>query len=204
MPLDADFLGAHHTLRKEPLVAMIGRLDRLKAPEVLLQSLSILRDEVPGLRAVLVGHGNPTESPDGADYLVWIKKRAADLGLDVELPGRVPRHEVRELCRRARVVAVPSRFETFSMAAAEALACGTPAIVTTRCGIADWLEGAYPGAVIPADDAVALADALRTPLMDEREALRRGELGRAVIAQRCDPRVIARERISIYRELGLA
>lgn len=205
MPLDDAMLTeAGQSERPEPLVAMIGRLDKLKAPEVLLDAMALLKEQVPGLRAVLAGHANATESPDGTDYIQWLAARAEELSLDVELPGRISRDEVQQLCRSARVVAVPSLFETFSMAAAEALAVGTPAVVTQQCGIAPWLEDAYPGAVVPAGDPAALAEALLVPLTDELQARTRGAAGRAVITSRCDPDSVAEGRLALYRRLGVS
>jgi glycogen(starch) synthase len=186
-------------LRPDPTVAMVGRLDELKAPDVLLDALELLRDEVPGLAAVFVGGSHGSEAPDGSDFAGWIKRRAQRCGLDIQVSGPLPRKQVIDLYRRSRVVAVPSRYESFSMTALEAMACGTPAVVTSSCGIARSLE---PRLVVRPGSASALAEALR-PLLTDRAASSSTGLGAYQLARKeFDPVTIARARMSLYRSLG--
>ena len=89
--------------------------------------------------------------------------QAVTLGIAdrVRFVGRVAGDDKWRLLARARVVAMPSRFETFGMVAVEALACGTPvvafdidclrAVVPTGCGTH----------AVPAFDVDAYAVALR-------------------------------------------
>ena len=69
--------------------------------------------------------------------------------------------ELVELYANADVFVNPSQAESFGMTTAEALACGTPAIVynTTAC---PELVDAHTGGVVPLDDVQALTDAVRT------------------------------------------
>ncbi len=73
----------------------------------------------------------------------------------------------------ADMFALPSQNENFGNAAAEAVACGTPAVVTDRCGVAPFIRG-RAGIVIP-HECAALARALQQ-LSDPscREALKAG------------------------------
>jgi glycosyltransferase involved in cell wall biosynthesis len=64
----------------------------------------------------------------------------------------------------ADVFALPSRYENFANAAAEAMACGVPVIITDACGIRSLVEG-KAGLVIPPEKQ-ALTDALGKMLGD--------------------------------------
>lgn len=201
MPLPDDLLvEPRHPRQPEPVIAMVGRLDRLKAPETLLEAMSELAG-IAGLRAVFVGHAHPSESPAGDDYADWLRREAVRRGLDIDVLGRADRQQVLDVYRNARVVAVPSRFESFSMVAVEALACGTPVVVTSACGVAEWLGRVDPGAVVPPDDPGALANALRRLLVDDSRAAQSAAIGRQLVVARCAGAVIAAQRLDLYRKI---
>jgi glycosyltransferase involved in cell wall biosynthesis len=76
---------------------------------------------------------------------------------------------------KADIFVLPTEYEGYGMAVAEALAHGVPVISTHTGGIAD-LVGTEAGILVPPGDANALADALRLLMThtDERERLREG------------------------------
>jgi glycogen synthase len=192
---------AGHREATRPLVAMVGRLDELKAPEILIDALKLLKDKVPGLRAVLAGTANNDEAPGGGNYGSWIERTAKRGGLDVELTGQLPRKDVLELFRSARLVVVPSRYESFSMTALEAIACTTPVIVSSSCGIASWLSPLGSGWVVRPGDPAALALAMKPLLDDEASAHAAGVAGAALVMKEFAPATIARARKALYGSL---
>jgi len=101
--------------------------------------------------------------------------------------------------RDADVFVLPSQNENFGNTAAEALAAGTPVIVTETCGIAPLLaEGA--GVIVPHDEA-ALAGALQRVLNDA--ALReRLQAGGAALLPRLGWEEPVREMEQLYERLG--
>jgi glycosyltransferase involved in cell wall biosynthesis len=78
---------------------------------------------------------------------------------------------------RARVAVIPSRWEGFSLFAAEAMAAGTPVVASDVDGLAEVVGDA--GLLVPAGDPDALADALRRVLTDDALARRLSAAGRA-------------------------
>ena len=67
--------------------------------------------------------------------------------------------------RDANVFVLPSQNENFGNSAAEAMACGTPVVVTDQCGIAPIVDG-RAGLVVP-HDSRAIAAALKKLLNDD-------------------------------------
>ena len=109
------------------------------------------------------------------------------------------REDVPDLLAAADILAVPSRWEGFGLAAAEGLAAGIAVVASDVHGLSEVVGDA--GLLVPPEDPAALRSALRT--LAARPALRRslGERGRARAAERFDlARMVARYE-ALYREL---
>jgi len=94
----------------------------------------------------------------------------------VRLPGPVPPADLRARYDAADVFVLPSRFETCSMAAREAMARGLPVVGYAVGGLPDNFGKANAGVLAPPDRPAALADALR-PLLSDPDA--RTQMGAA-------------------------
>ncbi len=118
------------------LVAMfVGRLQRLKAPDVVVRASAALLTSRPDWRGRLVVPiiGGPSGSGLGTpDALVEL---AARLGVDdvVRFVPPIGQAELVDYYRAASLVCVPSYSESFGLVALEAQACGTP-VVAARVG----------------------------------------------------------------------
>jgi glycosyltransferase involved in cell wall biosynthesis len=149
-----------------PVVLSVGRLDRFKGFDVLIEAHARLRDEIPH-RLLILGEG-----PD-RDELVGL---AAERGVSasVDLPGFVD--DVPGYLARSRAFALASRVEGFGNVLVEALGGGVP-VVATDCigGPRDILADGRYGRLVPVDDPAALAEALAAALTEtvDAEALKR-------------------------------
>lgn len=103
----------------------------------------------------------------------------------VEFTGHLSHNEIGRFYRQARMLVVPSLWhETFGLVVAEALSCGTPAIVSDLGALA---EVAGPGGlVVPAGNAVALREAISGLWNDEARCGQMGEAGREHVKQYSD------------------
>lgn len=174
-------------------VACIGRLERRKAPEVLVRALAIVGDA----RCIFVGKSSGSEG--GGSYVDYVQGLARELGVDCEFVGSLDRVELPGLLDGVRVVAMPSRFESFGMAGAEGMAAGRPVVTTSGCGLSEVMTPEC-GAVVPADDIESLARALSLYLDDAKGATTTGAEARRVIGERCAADTIAAEREALYEE----
>lgn len=91
--------------------------------------------------------------------------------------GFVPPDQQRELYRSAGCALMPSRYEPWGVAIAEAAASGLPVICTAACGASvELVRSQYTGVIVPSDDAPALARAMLSIERMSTSELR--ELGR--------------------------
>jgi glycosyltransferase involved in cell wall biosynthesis len=74
------------------------------------------------------------------------------------ITGRVSHSKLPEFYSKADVLVLPSRFDSFGMVVAEALACGLPAIVTDNVGAKDMIQNGVNGWIIPAGNLDALTE----------------------------------------------
>ncbi|MEO7155994.1 MAG: glycosyltransferase [Vicinamibacterales bacterium] len=136
----------------EPLVGIVARLDPMKGHEVFLRAIALARRDIPNVRAVCIG--------DGAElHRSSLRRLATELGLDDVLRWTGAVQDTARVYNALDVLCSASVFgEGFSNAVGEALACGTPCVVTD-VGDSARLVGAL-GRVVPAGDASALAEAI--------------------------------------------
>jgi glycosyltransferase involved in cell wall biosynthesis len=116
------------------LVIFLGRLIPRKGADLLIEALPQMHGEKA--RLVIAG-------PEGeAGYLNFLRAKARALGVEhrVLFTGPLYGEDKKAALADASVFALPSRYENFGNAAAEAIACGTPAIVSDRCGIAPLVD----------------------------------------------------------------
>jgi glycosyltransferase involved in cell wall biosynthesis len=80
--------------------------------------------------------------------------------------------------RRAEVFVLPTLEDGSPFAAAEAMACGLPSIVTDCCGASEWVRPGESGWIVPGGDASALAAALEDAISRRAELSAMGRLAR--------------------------
>jgi len=142
-------------------ILYLGRMVAKKGPDLLLEAYALWRRESrDSVSAVLVLAG--PEERDG--YSARLKALAEELGIRANVLFTGPLYDDAKWAayRDADVFVLPSRNENFGNSAAEAMACGTPVIVTDQCGIAPIVNG-RTGLVVPYDSN-AVSGALKTLL----------------------------------------
>lgn len=174
-------------LRHSDHILAVGRLVPKKGFHVLIDAMGLLREwDVPA-RASIVGEGAERARLEHA-----IRERR--LGGRVRLLGSRTEAGIRRLMQRSRVVAAPSVVETDGNQDAlptvllEAGACGLPAVATRVAGIPEIVRHGRTGLVVPPDDPVALARALKSLLGEQAVCDRYGRAARVWIERRFDRR----------------
>jgi len=119
---------------KEKIVLYLGRIHRIKGLDILAQAFAKIAKELGNVRLVIVG-------PDDG-YLGELKALINTLKIEdnVLILGPLYGEDKLEAYVEADVYVLPSRYETFPMGLLEAVACGTPVILTENCGVAEYFR----------------------------------------------------------------
>jgi glycosyltransferase involved in cell wall biosynthesis len=165
--------------RKVPsgaLILFMGRLNRIKGPDLLLDAFAQVATEFPDTRLVFAG---PDEGLGAA-----LAQEAETQGLRdrVHFLGFVSGIDKSLAYRSASLLVVPSRHEAMSIVAVEGGICGTPVLMTNQCGL-DELAEIDPGLIVPAT-AKGLAHGLRTTLSDRQQLKEWGHKWETLVRQR--------------------
>ncbi len=140
------------------LVLASGVLVAHRRLEPLIEAMSLLSDD-PSIRALILGsdHGDPAYA-DRLSALISERR----LNGRVALPRRsVPDEELKDAYVAADVFVILSQRYAWGLAPLEAIASGTPVILTPGAGVYEILAGRPGVQVIPADDPPATAEAIR-------------------------------------------
>lgn len=169
IPERGSFRAEWRIERDAKMILFLGRLEPKKSPDLLLNSFAEWRAASPaGTRAVLAICG-PEQHPG---YVHRLRSLAASLGVRdfVRFTGPLYGQKKWRAYADADVFVLPSQNENFGNSAAEAMACGTPVIVTDQCGIAPII--ADRAGLVVAHDSASVARALRRLLEDPSAAAR--------------------------------
>ena len=158
------------------LLLFVGRIQPLKAPDVLVRAAAELVRRRPELRTRLVvgilggASGTAVRNPMG---LADLADRLG-IGDNLRLVPPVDRSTLAQWYRAADVVAVPSHSESFGLVAVEAQACGTPVVAANVGGLPTALGTA--GVLVDGHDTADWATAIAGVVLDPD---RRAGLARA-------------------------
>ena len=146
-----------------------GRIQPLKAPDVVLKAAAELVRRSPGLKdrlvVAIVGgtSGTGSTTPNG------LRRLAARLGIEsmVRFLPPVPQVELAVWYRAAAITVVPSYNESFGLVAIESQACGTPVVAAAAGGLRTAVRHGQTGLLVdghvPLDYATAIGDLLDAP-----------------------------------------
>lgn len=141
---------------REPRIVSINNgFDRRKNVDTLLEAFAGVRRRHPDSELRLIGSGYDVGGPAHT----WATERR--LAESVVFEGVVPFETVLETLRSARVLAHPSREESFGGTLLEAMACGAPVIGGRESGAVPWvLDDGAAGILVDIEDPGALENAI--------------------------------------------
>ncbi|REK86026.1 D-inositol-3-phosphate glycosyltransferase [Streptomyces inhibens] len=157
-----------------PLFA--GRIQPLKAPDILLRAAAALLAEDPSLRSRLVVPVVGGPSGSGLAKPEGLQKLAARLGIAdlVQFRPPVGQEQLADWYRAASVLVMPSYSESFGLVAIEAQACGTPVVAAAVGGLPVAVRDGVSGFLVAGHDPADYARALRRFVVDPSLPARMG------------------------------
>jgi D-inositol-3-phosphate glycosyltransferase len=145
------------------VLIFVGRVQPLKAPDVILHAAAQMIRDDPSLASRLtiafVGGPSGTGRRD-PDSLIGLASRLG-LGSLVRLEPPCPQPELAQWYRAATLVMVPSYSESFGLVAMEAQACGTPVVAASVGGLRTAVRHGYSGVLVESHEPGRYARAVR-------------------------------------------
>lgn len=135
LPAAGEFRRSWSIGQDEQVILFLGRLHEIKGADLLLRAYQRLAEEQPGLRLVIAG-------PDaGFQAKLIALSKELHLAADPIFPGPLYGRDKLSAYVDADIFALPSRSENFGNTVLEAMACGKPVLVTSSCGVSEYLAG---------------------------------------------------------------
>ncbi len=145
-------------LAGKTVLALPGRLTRLKGHDSFFRLLAALRSDFPSVHGLVVGGAEAKK----AAYADELRQKAATLGLADSLSFTGHRSDMQDVISQCDLVfSLSTQAETFGRTVLEAIRLGKPVLGWNRGGVGDILTRCYPRGNLPADDETALLTGTR-------------------------------------------
>jgi len=177
-----------------PFVLFVGTIEPRKNLLTLVQAVALLRREFP-IRLVAAGAPGWLSQPAFAT----LRNLAAQDG--VAFLGAVPPADLRPLYCAAEALALPSLYEGFGLPPLEAMACGTPVVVSSAGSLPEIVGDA--GILVKAEDPNDIANALAWVIANAPYRRTMVDRGLARAATFSWERA-ARETLAVYERVAAA
>jgi len=176
LPQRGNFREKWNISKSQKMVLSLSRINRIKGLDLLVKAFNELQKEIDNVKLVIVG---PDDGylPNLRELIRELKIEEKILYIDL-LQGR----NKLEAYVDADIYVLPSSYEIFGRTILEAMACGTPVVVTESCGLASIVHE-QTGIVITSDKE-QLSDALSHMLSDEQMRLQFGERGKSLVREK--------------------
>jgi L-malate glycosyltransferase len=154
----------------EKIIGIVGRLRSEKGHEFLFSAMVNVLHSFPSVRLLLVG--------DGPDK-IRLHAIAAELGIEKSIVWAGPKtqDETFSLYGIMDIVVVPSQFEGFGLAAAEAMAAGLAVVASDVDGLRDVVDDNSTGILVPYNDSRKLSEAILHLLNNDALSKKMGAAG---------------------------
>ncbi|MEM7064872.1 MAG: hormogonium polysaccharide biosynthesis glycosyltransferase HpsP [Cyanobacteria bacterium P01_B01_bin.77] len=180
-----------------PIVLFMSRIDPKKGLDLLLPALESLHRSGQQFHFILSG-GNPQDQ--GYVDAIAQQIETSPLTNCTTITGFVGGDLKAQILQAADAFVLPSYYENFGIAVAEAMMAGKPVVISDQVHIWQDIENSQSGWVVPCDQTV-LTHTLTTALADATEREWRGENGRAFAQENYGWDAIAARMIDHYHQL---
>lgn len=180
-----------------PLVLFMSRIDPKKGLDLLLPALETLHQSGKKFHFVLCG-GNPQDQ----GYVDSIGQQIENSVLKdcTTITGFVTGELKRQILQAADLFVLPSYYENFGIAVAEAMAAAKPVVISDQVHIWRDIASSESGWVVPCEQA-ALTTALKTALTDLEDCRQRGKNARQFAKENYSWDAIAANMMKTYHQL---
>jgi len=180
-----------------PIVLFMSRIEPKKGLDLLIPALESILESGIEFQFILAG-----SNPQDADYEAGIKVKIqhSSLAKYTTITGFVSGDRKNELLTNADLFVLPSYYENFGIAVAEAMAAGVPVAISDRVHISEDIRQAEAGWVGPLE-VDAIADSIKSALLDPQERQRRGLNAKEYAKKHYNWEAIAQQTIDAYQHI---
>ncbi len=181
----------------QPLLLFMSRIDPKKGLDLLIPALNDLLNQGKDFHFVLAG-----ANPQDPQYEKQIQGQIQDSGLanHSTITGFVGGEFKLALLQDADLFILPSYYENFGIAVAEAMAAGTPVVISDQVHIWQEVRDAEAGWVTSCE-VTALTEGIRLALQNKDELKAKGEKAQDYAASHYSWQAIAQRMIQVYEEV---
>ncbi|MEG4082971.1 hormogonium polysaccharide biosynthesis glycosyltransferase HpsP [Microcoleus sp. POL10_C6] len=180
-----------------PIILFMSRIEPKKGLNLLIPALESILASGIEFHFILAG-----SNPQDADYETQIKVQIQNSSLAkyTRITGFVSGDLKLELLTKADLFVLPSYYENFGIAVAEAMAAGVAVAISDRIHIAEDIQQAEAGWVGPLEVG-AIANSIKSALLNPQERQRRGLNGQEYARKHYNWEAIAQQTIDAYQEI---
>ena len=180
-----------------PIILFMSRIAPKKGLDLIIPALESILCSGIEFHFILAG-----SNPQDADYETQIKVQIhnSSLAKYTTITGFVSGDLKAELLTKADLFVLPSYYENFGIAVAEAMAAGVPVVISDRIHIAEDIQQAEAGWVGPLEVG-AIANSIKSALLNPQERQRRGLNGKEYAKKHYNWEAIAQQTIDAYQQI---
>ncbi|MCX6936336.1 MAG: glycosyltransferase family 4 protein [Verrucomicrobia bacterium] len=175
----------------------LGRFERRKGIDTLLQALPGLLLSHPDLHVSLVG-----EIGENHDWAEPLSPLPAETRARVRAHGRLDTPALEALWRETTLLVAPSRYESFGLIYVEAMSRGIVPVGCAVGGVPDVINSGHDGLLVPPESPAALAAAIDHVLAQPEQRARLGANALATYRERFSDSALARASLCLYARLA--
>lgn len=180
-------------------IFMVSRIAKVKGHNLLLPAFAQILNEFPDTHLVIAGG---TQNPD--DEETEVMKNALsfseknNIKENVHLVGGISNNSLPPYYRQAELFVLPAAYEPFGMTALEAMACGTPALISNYAGIQENLASGKDCLLVDPNDTQKFAEAIRSLLKNKKTTEKLANTGCETVRNHFSWEAIACRFIDFY------
>ncbi len=187
---------------EDKVVLYVGRFDPRKGIETVVRALR--QSQLYGSKnlKLIIGGGSTPGNSDG-DERDRIEGIINELGMShfTTLPGRLSQEILPTYYAAADVCVVPSHYEPFGLVAIEAMASGTPVVVSDVGGLQFTVVSSETGLLAPPQDETAFAEAIDRILLNPEWRDKLGQAGRKRVIEKFSWDGVAHQLDGLYTQI---
>ncbi|HIA51044.1 MAG TPA: glycosyltransferase family 1 protein [Candidatus Melainabacteria bacterium] len=182
-----------------PRLAFVGRVERLKGCDLLIEMLPAVLKRFPDASLTLFGQDGLSPGFE-MSFREQLRIRANELGCSerVTFAGLIPHDQLSSRVTEADIAIFPSRYDSSPYACLEAMSFGVPIVASDVGGIPEYVEHGVTGLLFQSENAENLAAAVIALCSDSNLRSRIAAAGKESVLTMCSPRSVGTRTLELY------